>query len=160
MVKIDVICIGKLKEKYWQDACQEYRKRLGAFCQFSVIELDEYKLRGKESYSKIDEVILNESRKILEKISKTSYVIALCIEGKQMDSLEFSKYLQSCYTNYVSEITFVIGGSWGLSKEIKDRANFRMSMSRMTFPHQMSRVILFEQIYRAFQITINGKYHK
>ena len=161
MIKINIICIGKIKEKYFADAIAEYSKRLGAFCKFDITELAEEKIRDNNpNQSQIDEVLRAEGRSILKKISPSDYVEALCIEGKLISSEELSKTLDSLAVSGKSTVSFVIGGSYGLSGEVKSRADLRLSMSRMTFPHTMARMILTEQIYRAFEISTNGKYHK
>lgn len=161
MLKINIICIGKIKEKYFTDAIAEYSKRLTAFCKFNIIELAEEKIRNNTpNPSQIDEVIKAEGNKILQKIKAADYVVAMCIEGKLMSSEELAKTLNSVSVSGKSTVDFVIGGSYGLSNDVKNRADLRLSMSKMTFPHQMARMILSEQIYRAFEINTNGKYHK
>ena len=159
MLKINIICIGKIKEKYFADAVEEYSKRLGAFCKFSVTELSEERLSG-DTPSQIEIVIREEGKRILKKINPSDYVAAMCIEGKQLSSVELSRQIDSIAVSGKSAIAFVIGGSYGLSDEVKQRAQLRLSMSKMTFPHQLARVMLAEQIYRAFEISTNGKYHK
>jgi 23S rRNA (pseudouridine1915-N3)-methyltransferase len=161
MLKINIICIGKIKEKYFTDAIAEYSKRLSAFCKFSIVELSEEKIRSNTpNQAQIDEVIQAEGRRIMQKISPSDYVLAMCIEGKLMSSEELSRTLDSVALSGKSTVDFVIGGSYGLSEEVKKRADIRLSMSKMTFPHTMARMILSEQIYRAFEISTNGKYHK
>lgn len=161
MLRVNIICIGKIKEKYFTDAINEYSKRLSAFCKFSVIELPEEKIRNNNpNQAQIDEVIEAEGKRILQKIGASDYVAAMCIEGKLMSSEELSKTLDSVSLSGKSTVSFIIGGSYGLSDEVKKRSDLRLSMSRMTFPHQMARMILSEQIYRAFEISTNGKYHK
>ena len=143
MIKINIICIGKIKEKYLTDAIAEYAKRLTAFCKFNIIELSEERIKSNiPNRSQIDEVI------------------AMCIEGKSMSSEELSKLIDNASVSGKSTVDFIIGGSYGLDESVKKRADVRLSMSRMTFPHQMARMILSEQIYRAFEISSNGKYHK
>lgn len=161
MTKVNIICIGKIKEKYFTDAIAEYAKRLSTFCKFSVIELSEEKIRSNTpNSSEIDAVITAEGKRIMQKIAPSDYVIAMCIEGKMLSSEELSKTLDNAALAGKSTVDFIIGGSYGLYDEVKKRANLRLSMSRMTFPHQMARVILSEQIYRAYEISTNGKYHK
>lgn len=161
MLKINVICIGKIKEKYFTDAIAEYAKRLTAFCRFNIIELAEERIKSNTpNNAQIDEVISAEGRRILQKTSPSDHVIALCIEGKLVSSEELAGVLDSAAVSGKSTIDFIIGGSYGLSADVKKRADLRLSMSRMTFPHQMARVILSEQIYRAFEISSGGKYHK
>ena len=150
MQRVNIICIGRVKEKYFSDAIAEYAKRLQAFCRFQIIELPEEKLRGSANDAQIAEVVDAEGKKLLAKIGASDYVIALCIEGT----------LGSLAVSGRSTVDFIIGGSYGLSGAVKKRADERLSMSRMTFPHTMARMILSEQIYRAFEIGSNGKYHK
>ena len=161
MLRVNIICIGKIKEKYFTDAIAEYSKRLSAFCKFAVVELPEEKIRSNTpNAAQIDEVLCAEGKRILQKIGASDYVAALCIEGKLLSSEELSQTLDSVAVIGKSTVNFIIGGSYGLSNEVKSRADLRLSMSRMTFPHQMARVILSEQIYRAFEISSGGKYHK
>ena len=161
MLKINIICIGKIKEKYFTDAVGEYAKRLTAFCKFSVVELNEERIRSNTpNEAQIAEVIEAEGRRILQKIGALDYIAAMCIEGKLMSSEELSETLDKAALSGKSTVDFIIGGSYGLSDEVKRRADLRLSMSKMTFPHQLARVILSEQIYRAFEISTNGKYHK
>lgn len=161
MIRINIICIGKIKEKYFTDAINEYSKRLAAFCKFSIVELNEEKIRSNTpNQSQIEEVIESEGKRIMQKITPSDYVVAMCIEGKMMSSEELSKTLDNVSLNGKSTVDFIIGGSYGLSNSVKSRADLKLSMSRMTFPHQMARMILSEQIYRAFEISTNGKYHK
>ncbi len=161
MLKINIICIGKIKEKYFTDAVGEYAKRLTAFCKFSVVELNEERIRSNTpNDSQIAEVIEAEGRRILQKVGASDYVAAMCIEGKLLSSEELSETLDKAALSGKSTVDFIIGGSYGLSDEVKRRADLRLSMSKMTFPHQLARVILSEQIYRAFEISTNGKYHK
>ncbi len=161
MLRINIICIGKIKEKYFTDAIAEYAKRLTAFCKFNVVELPEEKIKSNTpNDSQIEEVIEAESKKIMQKIGASDYVVAMCIEGKMLSSEELSKTLDNLSVTGKSTVDFIIGGSYGLSNSVKSRADLKLSMSRMTFPHQMARMILSEQIYRAFEISSNGKYHK
>ena len=159
MINVNIICVGSLKEKFFSDAINEYKKRLQRYCKFNIIELSEEKITDQETQAQIDKTLLKEGEKILSKIGKSDYVIAMCIEGKQLSSEELSKKLSDIsMTN--GTVDFVIGGSWGLSQDVKNRADFKLSVSKMTFPHQLFRVMLSEQIYRAFSITANAKYHK
>lgn len=161
MLKINIICIGKIKEKYFTDAIAEYSKRLTSFCKFNIIELNEERIRSNDpNDSQIAEVLEAEGKRIMQKIGAGDYVAAMCIEGKMLSSEELSAALDKIALSGKSTVDFIIGGSYGLSDEVKKRADLRLSMSKMTFPHQMARVILSEQIYRAFEISTNGKYHK
>lgn len=159
MIGINIICIGKLKEKYLADAANEYIKRLKVLCSLKIIELSEEKTANDPSPAQISKTIEEEGKRILEKIPDNSYTIALCIEGKELTSSEFSKKTEDISMRF-STINFVIGGSYGLSDSVKQKSDFKLSMGRMTFPHQLFRVMLLEQIYRAFQISRNTKYHK
>lgn len=161
MIRVNIICIGKIKEKYFTDAINEYAKRLSAFCKFSVVELAEEKIKSNNpNESQIIELINAEGKRILQKVGQSDYVIAMCIEGKMLSSEELSKAIDGVSVSGKSTVDFIIGGSYGLSESVKQRADLRLSMSKMTFPHQMARMILSEQIYRAFEISSNGKYHK
>lgn len=159
MLTVKIICIGKLKETFWRNACAEYAKRLRAFCKFSIIELPETHIPENPSKSQIDSVLNVEGQKILSHLTNST-VFALCIEGKPFSSEKLSERISNLAIDGVSSIAFVIGSSYGLSDEVKERAKFRISMSPMTFPHQLARVMLCEQIYRSFQIIHHGKYHK
>ena len=160
MLTVNIICIGKLKEKYWVDAIKEYSKRLGAFCKFSIIELSECKTNQDPNEKQIAHILEEEGKSILSKIKPTDYTVAMCIEGKIISSEDLSKLIDNVQIDGKSTMNFVIGGSWGLSDEVKKIANYKMSMGKMTFPHQMARVMLTEQIYRGLQISSKGKYHK
>ena len=160
MLSVNIICIGKIKEKYWTDAIAEYKKRLSSFCRFNIVELDEEKTYQNPNSSQIESILNAEGKRILNALTKGSYVISMCIECKMISSPELADKLSDISLFGKSTVDFIIGGSWGLSDEVKQRSDFRLSMSRMTFPHQMARVVLCEQIYRAFEINNNGKYHK
>lgn len=159
MLNVNIICIGSLKEKFFADAVNEYKKRLSRYCKFSIIELDEEKINDKESSSQIEKTLTKEGERILAKIGKSDYVVAMCIEGKELSSQQLSEKLTDI-SMATGTVDFVIGGSWGLSNSVKNRADFKLSVSKMTFPHQLFRVMLSEQIYRAFTISANAKYHK
>lgn len=160
MLSVNIICIGKLKEKYWVDAIKEYSKRLSSFCKFSVIELSECKVNSDPNEKQIQHILKEEGSAILQKIKPTDYTVTMCIEGKIISSPQLSSLVDNVQLDGKSTLNFIIGGSWGLSEEVKQRAAFKLSMGKMTFPHQMARVMLTEQIYRSFQISSNGKYHK
>ncbi len=160
MLTVNVICIGKLKESYLQMAQAEYQKRLGAFCKLQILELSEYKVPSNPTGAQIEKAIAEEGKAIVTQLDKCGgHTVALCIEGKQESSEEFASNLSKLTVDGVSTINFVIGGSFGLAVPIKARGK-RFSMSKMTFPHQLARVLLLEQIYRGFQIQSGGKYHK
>lgn len=158
-MNITLICVGKLKEKYLADACNEYKKRLSAY-KPNIIEISPERLSDSPSESEINSALEKEGKKILEKLPKGSFVYAMCIEGKQRTSEELSAEIEKIKLGGTGSITFIIGGSFGLSDEVKKRADDRLSMSKMTFPHQLARVMLLEQIYRAVQIGLGTKYHK
>ena len=161
MLTVKIIAVGKLKESYLREACGEYVKRLGTFCKLEIIEIPERRLSDNPSEKEI-ELVLSEEAKSMRTILnvKDAYNIALCIEGKTPSSPELSELMQKVAVDGKSTVNFIIGSSFGISEESKRKADFRHSMSRMTFPHQLARVMLLEQIYRAFQILNNGKYHK
>ncbi|MGN0713588.1 MAG: 23S rRNA (pseudouridine(1915)-N(3))-methyltransferase RlmH [Anaerovoracaceae bacterium] len=159
-MKIQIICIGKLKEKYWTEAVAEYSKRLQRFCTLEIVELKEARLPDKASAADEENVKLEEGRSILKQISDSTYVITLEVLGKSLSSEELAGKIEDLAGMGRSDIAFVIGGSLGLSAEVSRRADFKLSFSRMTFPHQMMRVILLEQIYRSFKINRNETYHK
>ena len=159
-MNIEIITIGKLKEQYWVDAIKEYSKRISRFANVSIVELKESKLPENASPRDEENVKLEEGRSILKAIKDDCYVITLEILGKQLDSVELADKMAKLALEGHSNIAFVIGGSLGLSPEVSQRANFKLSFSKMTFPHQMMRVILLEQIYRAFKINNHETYHK
>lgn len=154
-MQIDLIVVGKLKEKSMQQMCNEYIKRLGSYCKLSVVEL-------KDESNNLDQktVMTREAEAINKVLDEKSYIIIMDIDGKQMGSEEFSRKIDDITTYENSKITFVIGGSLGIDPTIKAKANMRMSFSKMTFPHQLFRVMLLEQIYRQFRIAKNEPYHK
>ena len=158
MLSIKIIAVGKLKEKYLRDACAEYVKRLSRYCTLQIIELNEYRLPDNPSEKEIQKALSEEGKDILKKCS--GMIIAMCIEGKQLSSVRLSEKIASAAAHGTGCISFVIGSSCGLAEEVKSAAALRLSMSEMTFPHQLARVMLLEQIYRSFQIASGGKYHK
>ena len=160
MINITVIALGKLKEKYMRDFCDEYQKRLSAYCKLNIVELTPKALSDNPSQTEIAQALSAEAQMIKAKIPSNSYVFSMCIEGKQMPSEAFSQKLSKLAVDGKSSIVFIIGSSFGLDAEIKKLSDERFSMSEMTFPHQMARVMLLEQLYRAFQISSGGKYHK
>lgn len=159
-MNINIIAIGKLKERYWQDAVREYSKRLGSYCSLQIIELKEIPLRANPSAA--DELAVKEAegQEILRRIRREDYVISLEIRGKSMSSEQLAAKIEELALNGKSTIDFVIGGSLGLSPAVSQRADLKLSFSAMTFPHQMMRVILLEQIYRSFKIIRGETYHK
>jgi len=159
-LNITLLCVGKLKEDYLRRACAEYQKRMTPFARFSILEIDEYRLPADPSPAQIEAGLLKEGAWILEKVPPGSVLVSLCVEGKNLSSEEFSRWLFSSALDGSSHFTFVIGGSYGLSEEVKQASRLRLSLSSMTFPHMLARVLLCEQIYRALQIERNTKYHK
>lgn len=160
MINVTVIALGKLKESYMREFCAEYEKRLKPFCRLGIVELTPYALPDNPSQKQIELALDAEAEKIKEKIPSGSYVVSLCIEGKQKSSEELANMFNTVSLGGVSSFVFIIGSSFGLSEKIKAVSDERFSMSRLTFPHQMARVMLLEQIYRAFSINGGGKYHK
>ena len=158
-MKITVIALASLKEKYLKEAADEYIKRLGAFCNLKIIELDPVRLPEKPSYAEISAALSREAEIIAKKIPAGDFVVPLCIEGKQFSSEEFAEMLEE-KVNIGRGVTFIIGSSCGLSDDIKRRADLKLSFSKMTFPHKLFRVMLLEQLYRAFKICSGGAYHK
>ncbi|MBQ4145362.1 MAG: 23S rRNA (pseudouridine(1915)-N(3))-methyltransferase RlmH [Clostridia bacterium] len=159
-MNITVLCVGKIKEKYFRDAIDEYSKRLDRYCKFQVVEVKDEPTPDSPSDAEKELVLKREGKRILEKLPDFALVIPLCIEGKTMTSEKLADFIDKAATAGTSHIVFIIGGSFGLSDEVKSRANLSLSFSPMTFPHQLMRVILLEQIYRAFNINNGGKYHK
>lgn len=159
-MKITILTVGKLKEKYWKQAIAEYEKRLGAYTKIDIIEVADEKLPDNMSDKEIDNVKQKEGQRLLAKIKPQSTVITLEIKGNMLTSEGLAKELQQRMTQGQSDFTFIIGGSHGLHQDVLDRSNYALSFSKMTFPHQMMRVILVEQIYRAFKIQRGEAYHK
>ncbi len=160
MLSIRLICVGKLKERFYAEAVAEYTKRLSAFCRLELIELPEERLGENPSASEIETALDREAEQIERKLLKDGTLICLCVEGGQMESEAFAGLLTRTESSGRPRLSFVIGGSFGLARRLKDRADLRLSMSKMTFPHHLARVMLLEQIYRGFQIKEGSKYHK
>ena len=157
---IKVIAIGKLKEKSSASLVDEYAKRITQFQKIELIEVPDVKIPDKASEKEVEQILLKEGRQVLEKIKQDEFMILLDLHGKMYDSESFSALLDTTFTSGKSTITFVIGGSLGVSKELVERANVRWKMSDLTFPHQIVRILLLEQVYRAFTITKGITYHK
>lgn len=160
MQKVSVICVGKLKEKFYTEAAAEYAKRLQRHCKLDIIELPESRLSDSPSPAELQKALACEAAAIREKLPKGGAVIALCIEGQTCSSEELSRRMADFAVAGKTQLTFLIGGSVGLDEELKRQADWRLSMSPMTFPHHMARIMLLEQIYRAYQIEQGTKYHK
>ena len=160
MTEIRIVCVGKLKEAYWRDAVSEYAKRLSRFCTLTVDEVREELLPKNASAKDEENVKAEEGKRILERIPEGTYTILLDVSGKELSSEAFAARLEELAVEGKSRLAFVIGGSLGVSGDVRRRADFRLSFSPMTFPHQLMRVVLLEQIYRAFKIRANETYHK
>lgn len=159
MLSIQIICVGKLKESYLKEAIAEYSKRLQRYCSLNITELADEKLPGKINESIIQEIKQKECTKIQQALKKDSYIICLDLKGKQFSSEEFSKKIEDIALNENSHITFIIGGTLGITDELLCLANEKICFSKMTFPHQLIRVFLLEQLFRAFKISKNETYH-
>ena len=159
MVHINIICVGKLKEVYLREALNEYSKRLKKYCELNIIEINDEQLPNKINENIIEQIKEKECRKIMENIKNDSYVIPLDLRGKQYTSEEFSDKIDGIQTQGYSNITFIIGGTLGLTNEVLRRANETICFSKMTFPHQLIRIFLLEQIFRSFKISKNETYH-
>ncbi|MCH5191280.1 MAG: 23S rRNA (pseudouridine(1915)-N(3))-methyltransferase RlmH [Oscillospiraceae bacterium] len=160
MMNVSLIVLGGLREKHMKELAAEYEKRLSGYCRLNVVEIDPVKLSDNPSQQEFLNALSKEARLIKEKIPKNAYVFAMCVEGKEISSTELSKKLDDIALGGKSAAVFIIGSSFGLSDEIKEQADFRLSMSKMTFPHKLARIMLTEQIYRGFSISNNAKYHK
>jgi len=160
MQKIRVICVGKLKERFYTDAVKEYTKRLGRLCDLELLELPEERLGDAPSPAQIDAALEKEADAVRDRIPRGAYVVALCIEGRPFSSEDLSSLLANCAAGGRSQIVFLIGSSFGLHSALKAASDLRLSMSSMTFPHHLARVMLLEQLYRAYQIQNGSKYHK
>ena len=160
MLHIRIICVGKLREKFYTEASKEYLNRLSGYCKIEVEEIPETRLPERPSQAEIAAALKAESAAIEDRLLKSAAVIALCIEGMQTDSAGLADRLAQYALDGMSRVCFVIGGSYGLPPSVKGQAGLCLSMSPMTFPHHLARVMLLEQIYRAFKIREGGKYHK
>lgn len=161
MGNVNIVCVGKLKEAYWRDACAEYLKRLGAYCKANVIELGEARLSQKPSDGEIAAALSSEAKMMMPYIEqKGAFNIAMCIEGKMLSSEELAVRLEQAGVSGYGTVNFFIGSSFGLDPGIKEACDLRLSISRMTLPHQLARVVLMEQVYRGYSILGGAKYHK
>lgn len=160
MLKITIICVGKLKESYFRDAVSEYYKRLGRYCDISIIELPDEKTPDNASDAENEKIKATEGAKILSKIPERAFVYTLEIKGKMNTSEALSAMINNNMKDGQSHLCFIIGGSLGLSDEVIKKSDYHLSFSPMTFPHQLMRVILLEQLYRSFKIMTNEPYHK
>ena len=160
MQKVSIICVGKMKEKFYIDAAAEYVKRLSRFCKLEIVELPEDRLPDDPSQAQIDAALAKEAESIRSKLPASCYIIAMCVEGKTRSSEELARLMEESVHQGGSHLVFLIGGSFGLHPSVKVLASFKLSMSPMTFPHHLARVMLLEQIYRGYQINTGSKYHK
>lgn len=159
-MKITILTVGKVKEKFYRQAIEEFEKRLSRYCKLEIIEVQDEKTPDRASEIEERQIKEKEGQRLLKYIKDDAWVCALAIEGKMLDSVELSEKLEQMGVNGISHMIFVIGGSLGLSEEVLKRADFKLSFSKMTFPHQLMRVILLEQIYRAYRIMQGEPYHK
>lgn len=159
-MNIKIVCVGKIKESFYREAIEEYSKRLSRYCNLRIVEVQDERTKENASEAEVDLVLSKEKDRILKSIEETDYVIALAIKGNHQDSVTFANGINQLGINSISNVCFVIGGSLGLHNEILGRSNEQLSFSDMTFPHQLMRVILLEQIYRGFKISNNEPYHK
>lgn len=159
-MKITIVCVGKIKEKFYRDALAEYTKRLSRYCSLTITEVTDEKTKEQASETECAIIKDREGERILKSIRDDGYVIALAIDGKNLDSVELSEKIDKLGLSGKSNVYFVIGGSLGLSDAVMKRADYKLSFSRMTFPHQLMRVILLEQIYRSYRIINHEPYHK
>ena len=160
MQKVSIICVGKMKEKFYMEAAAEYVKRLSRFCKLEIVELPEDRLPDDPSQAQIDAALAKEADAIQAKLPSSCYIIAMCVEGKTRSSEELARLMEESVHQGGSHLVFLIGGSFGLHPSVKALASFKLSMSPMTFPHHLARVMLLEQIYRGYQINTGSKYHK
>lgn len=161
MLNIRIISVGKLKERFYIDAANEYIKRLAGYCKTETVEIPEYRLpTERAARAQIESALEKECAAINGKLPDGALTIALCVEGRELDSPGLAEVLSECAGSGASRLCFIIGGSFGLHENVKDRADIKLSLSKMTFPHNLARVVLLEQLYRAFKIIEGGKYHK
>lgn len=160
MINITVIALGSLKEKYFREAADEYKKRLSGICKITETELRDERLPASPSQAEIDASLEREAVKIRAALPNRAFTVAMCIEGKEMSSVEFADVLDRAPLTGASNAVFILGSSYGISEKLKKECNMRLSMSKMTFPHKLARVMLYEAIYRAAEITSGSKYHK
>ena len=160
MLNVKLICVGRMREKFYIDAFAEYRKRLQTFCRLELAEIPEQRLGERPAQKEIDAALEREGQEILKAVPADAYLVALCVEGKQMPSEGMAALIAARESSGKPRLCFVIGSSEGLSEELKERADLRMSMSEMTFPHHLARIMLLEQLYRARKILAGERYHK
>lgn len=159
-MKIQIVCVGKIKEKFYRDAIAEYTKRLSRYCKLEILEVSDEPIPEKASEAVLEKILETEGERILKQLKDSTYVIALAIQGKKLDSIQFSKMIEDCEQKSGGCVAFIIGGSLGLHSSVLQRSQMQVSFSDMTFPHQLMRVILTEQIYRGYRILKKEPYHK
>ena len=160
MPSVTILCVGKMREKHYIAAFAEYEKRLGAFCRFDLQEIPEQRLPERPAQKEIEAALEREAQEIFRRIPKGAVVISMCVEGKSLTSPALADYIERLQNTGTSHLCFIVGGSFGLSERVKAASSLRLSMSAMTFPHHLARVMLAEQIYRAFTILNGSQYHK
>lgn len=160
MLGVKIICVGKMRERFYTDAYTEYTKRLGGYCRVETVEVTEQKLPEAPSPAQISAALEKEAAEVSKAIPKDAYAVALCVEGRQMSSEDMAQLIEERENSGRPRLCFIIGGSFGLSETVKKQVQLRLSMSKMTFPHHLARVMLAEQIYRGFKISEGSKYHK
>ena len=160
MLQVRMICVGKMKERFFIEAFEEYRKRLGAYCRLELTEIAEQRLPDSPSEAQIAAALERESGEILKAVPQDAYVVALCVEGREVPSEAMAELIVGRENSGKPKLCFVIGGSFGLSESVKKRADLRLSLSKMTFPHHLARVLLAEQLYRGYKIREGSRYHK
>ena len=160
MLNVKLICVGKMREKFYIDAFEEYRKRLQTDCRLELVEITEQRLSDRPAEKEITAALEREGQEILKAVPADAYLVALCVEGKQMPSEGMAELIAARENSGKPKLCFVIGGSFGLSPTVKSRADRKLSMSQMTFPHHLARVMLIEQVYRGFKINEGSQYHK
>ena len=160
MLNVKLICVGKMREKFYIDAFEEYRKRLQAYCRLELTEITEQRLSDRPAEKEIAAALEREGQEILKAVPADAYLVALCVEGKQMPSEGMAALIAARESSGKPKLCFVIGGSYGLAPAVKARADRRLSLSEMTFPHHLARVMLIEQVYRGFKINEGSQYHK
>ncbi len=159
-MKITLLCVGRLKEKFFEDAVREYCKRLGGYCKIEPVELSEQRLSARPSAGEVQAALDREAEALLRRVPSGARAVALCVEGREFSSEELAREMERSALSGRADYCFIIGGSYGLAPAVKERADLCLSMSRMTFPHHLARVMLLEQIYRAFKIRSGEEYHK
>lgn len=160
MLAVKFICVGRMREKFYIDAFSEYTKRLQSLCKFEIVEPNEQRLSENPSDREIKAALDKEAQDIMKAIPSDAYVVAMCVEGKQMPSEGMAELIAARENSGKPKLCFVIGGSFGLADSVKQRADMKLSMSKMTFPHHLARVMLIEQLYRGFKINEGSRYHK